>query len=165
MQSTKNMRNEMELLYIRYAPKIRRFAFSLLQDSTEAEDITQDVFLKLWEKRNELDSIGSVDSYLFRMTRNAVLNVIKHRKSVEKFESSGTAPVPSNPENDHVNKNIVDSLSETFKSLPENQKRIFMMNRLDDKTYEEIAEEMKISPRTVQYHISRVLKKFKDNIN
>lgn len=165
MGDNRNIRNEMELLYIRYAPKIRQLAMYLLQDPSEAEDITQDVFMKLWENRSKLDSIESLDSYLFRMTRNSVLNVVKHRQTVKKYEKSCVQPSSPNPENDHVNKNIVDSLSETFKSLPENQKRIFMMNRLDDKTYEEIAEEMKISPRTVQYHISRVLKKFKDNIN
>ena len=151
----------MELLYIRYAPKIRQFAMFMLRDAAEAEDVTQDVFLKLWEKRSELDSIESMDSYLFRMSRNSVLNVLKHRKAIDKFENVYSPPAPSNPENDQINRDMLTNLSGIFRTLPDSQQRIFKMNRVEGKTYDEIAEDMGISPRTVQYHISKVLKKFR----
>lgn len=61
------------ILYVLYAGRIRNFAFSMLQNSSEAEDITQDMFLKIWNSRKALREVDSLKSYLFSMAHNAVL--------------------------------------------------------------------------------------------
>ncbi len=67
------------ILYVLYAGRIRNFAFSMLQNSAEAEDITQDIFLKIWNSRVGLREVDSLKSYLFCMAHNAVLNFIKRK--------------------------------------------------------------------------------------
>lgn len=68
----------LDILYLRYAAKVRDFAFRLLGDSVEAEDITHDIFLKVWEQRKTVGNVVSFRGYLFRMTRNAIFNAFKH---------------------------------------------------------------------------------------
>ena len=74
------------ILYVLYAARIRNFAFSLLQNSSEAEDITQDLFLKIWNSRENLRNVDSLKSYLFSMTHNSVLNYIKHKNVQDKYK-------------------------------------------------------------------------------
>lgn len=117
------------ILYVLYAGRIRNFAFSMLQNSSEAEDITQDMFLKIWNSRKALREVDSLKSYLFSMAHNAVLNFIK-RKGVR----------------DRYRKATVGVSTERYE-----------MNRYEHKTYQEIADALMISPKTVQYHISCAL--------
>ena len=77
----------LDILYLRYAAKVRDFAFRLLGDSVEAEDITHDIFLKVWEQRKTLGNVVSFRGYLFRMTRNAIFNAFKHRQVESKYQA------------------------------------------------------------------------------
>lgn len=73
------------ILYVLYASRVRNFAFSLLKNSSEAEDLTQDLFLKIWNTRENLRSVDSLQSYLFSMTHNSVLNLIKHKNVKDRY--------------------------------------------------------------------------------
>ena len=77
----------MDILYLRYASKVRDFAFRLLKDRTDAEDVTHDIFLKIWEQRRGLGAVLSFRGYLFRMTRNAIFNAYKHRQVESKYQA------------------------------------------------------------------------------
>jgi len=77
----------LDILYLRYAAKVRDFAFRLLGDSVEAEDITHDIFLKVWEQRKTVGNVVSFRGYLFRMTRNAIFNAFKHRQVESKYQA------------------------------------------------------------------------------
>ena len=79
----------LDILYLRYAAKVRDFAFRLLGDSVEAEDITHDIFLKVWEQRKTVGNVVSFRGYLFRMTRNAIFNAFKHRQVESKYQDGG----------------------------------------------------------------------------
>ena len=77
----------LDILYLRYASKVRDFAFRLLKDSTDAEDVTHDIFLKIWEQRRDMGKILSFRGYLFRMTRNAIFNAFKYRQVRYKYQT------------------------------------------------------------------------------
>ena len=77
----------LDILYLRYAAKVRDFAFRLLGDSVEAKDITHDIFLKVWEQRKTVGNVVSFRGYLFRMTRNAIFNAFKHRQVESKYQA------------------------------------------------------------------------------
>ena len=77
----------LDILYLRYASKVRDFAFRLLKDRTDAEDVTHDIFLKIWEQRRGLGAVLSFRRYLFRMTRNAIFNAYKHRQVESKYQA------------------------------------------------------------------------------
>ena len=84
----------LDILYLRYASKVRDFAFRLLKDRTDAEDVTHDIFLKIWEQRRGLGAVLSFRGYLFRMTRNAIFNAYKHRQVESKYQLRRVPPRP-----------------------------------------------------------------------
>ena len=67
-----------DALYMRYAPHVEAFAFCMLKNRSEAEDLAHDIFLKIWETRESIGRIKSFRSYLFRMTKNAVFDIFEH---------------------------------------------------------------------------------------
>jgi RNA polymerase sigma-70 factor (ECF subfamily) len=78
--------NAFRKIYNSFCKPLYRFAFSYLKDSFEAEEIVQDVFLKVWEKRDEVDEHKSFKSYLYRITVNKIFNELKHRVVKQKYE-------------------------------------------------------------------------------
>ena len=147
------------ILYVLYAGRIRNFAFSMLQNASEAEDITQDLFLKIWNSRGSLCEIDSLKSYLFSMTHNAVLNLIKRKEVRNRYRkvsaSVGTEQYEPSFHVDTVE--LLRSIDEAIDGMSVLRKTIFRMNRYEHKTYQEIADTLMISPKTVQYHISCAL--------
>ncbi len=162
----------MDVLYMKYASKVRLFALQMLKNPTDAEDITHDVFLKIWEQRANLSKVVSLSGYMFRMTRNAVINLLKRRQVIGKYSADGN---PGAVENiggggfDYENQVTTDELLRMVEleisKMPEQRRRCFMMSRYEDKSYNEIAEELDISPKTVQYHISNALSDLKKIVN
>lgn len=147
------------ILYVLYAARIRNFAYSLLQNSSEAEDITQDLFLKIWNSRESLRNVDSLKSYLFSMTHNSVLNLIKHKNIQDKYKSvsAGTMSDQYEPDASYDTAELLKSIDYALDGMTVLRKTIFRMNRYEHKTYQEIADILMISPKTVQYHISCAL--------
>lgn len=147
------------ILYVLYAGRIRNFAFSMLQNSSEAEDITQDLFLKIWNSRGSLLEVDSLKSYLFSMTHNAVLNLIKRKEVRNRYRkvSEGADSGEYEPAARMDTVGLLRSIDDALEEMSVLRKTIFRMNRYEHKTYQEIAEALMISPKTVQYHISCAL--------
>lgn len=147
------------ILYVLYAGRVRNFAFSLLQNASEAEDITQDLFLKIWNSRENLKDIDSIKSYLFSMAHNSVLNLIKRKGVRERYReaAAGTMPEQYEPSSKSDTRELLRSIDEALEKMTVLRKTIFRMNRYEHKTYQEIADTLMISPKTVQYHISCAL--------
>ena len=142
----------LDILYLRYAAKVRDFAFRLLGDSVEAEDITHDIFLKVWEQRKTLGNVVSFRGYLFRMTRNAIFNAFKHRQVESKYQARAADT------DDRVSTNdLMEMIDLAVSNMPEQRRKVFCMSRYEDMSYNDIAEALHISPKTVQYHISGAL--------
>lgn len=147
------------ILYVLYAARIRNFAYSLLQNSSEAEDIAQDLFLKIWNSRENLRNVDSLKSYLFSMTHHSVLNLIKHKNVREKYKETSSSIMSEQYEPDSRldTSELLKSIDYALEGMSVLRKTIFRMNRYEHKTYQEIAEALMISPKTVQYHISCAL--------
>lgn len=153
----------LDLLYLTYAPKVRDFAFRLLRDATEAEDITHDIFLRIWEQRATVGNILSFKGYLFRMTRNAVFNAFKRRQVRSRYRSERAAGtegggIADTPADERVTtEDLLEMIDLVVKNMPEQRRRIFCMSRYENLSYNDIAQQLDISPKTVQYHISGAL--------
>ena len=76
------------LVFLKYAPRVEAFAMKMLKNIHEAQDVSQNIFTKLWMQRRELAQVQSLNAYLFRMTRNAVLDSCKHSRIRMQFENS-----------------------------------------------------------------------------
>lgn len=148
------------LLYIRYSPRVYDLALHFSGNEKEAEDITQNVFFRLWERRELLTEICSLKAYLFRMTKNEILTLFRHRKVERSYARQQTEQETQYAPDSSVKvttSELVEMIDLAIERMPELRKRIFMMSRYDEKTYAEIAKELDISPRTVQYHIGKAL--------
>ena len=147
------------ILYVLYAGRIRNFAFSMLQNSSEAEDITQDMFLKIWNSREALREVDSLKSYLFSMAHNAVLNFIKRKGVRDRYQKAtvGVSTEQYEPSFQMDTFELLKSIDEALEDMSVLRKTIFRMNRYEHKTYQEIADALMISPKSVRYHISCAL--------
>ena len=137
----------LDILYLRYASKVRDFAFRLLKDRTDAEDVTHDIFLKIWEQRRGLGNILSFRGYLFRMTRNAVFNAYKHRQVEYKYQAeAGAAESPAAPQTDDrvSTADLLEMIDLAVRNMPEQRRRVFCMSRYENMSYNDIAEALNI---------------------
>lgn len=128
-------------------------------DPDEAEDLVQQAFVKLWEKRTSLDITWSVKSYLYKMVHNAALNQIRHAKTKEKYHQFNAQPL----ENAHeMPEDTLPELRQKFQKalqdLPPQCRNIFELSRFEELKYREIAEQLQISVKTVETQMGKALK-------
>ena len=128
-----------------------------------AEDIVQDCFIKLWEKKDELNISGNIVAYLARMVRNKSLDFIK-KKRLQTSELHETYQAGFIAENTLETEDLQSKIDNTLDNLPEKCRQVFVLSRFEDMSYKEIATELDISKKTVEAHISKALKVFRTNL-
>ncbi|HHV85507.1 MAG TPA: RNA polymerase sigma factor [Petrimonas sp.] len=147
--------------------KLFRLAWSIVRDSAEAEDIVQDVFLKLWTKNEEWDNIENLEAYCFRTTKNLAFD------RVEALSIRKTENIAPESESGVFTDNITPyfKLVETERNtliyrcidrLPENQKMVFQLREIEGMSYREIAEALDISEDLVKVNLFRARSKMKE---
>lgn len=155
-----------ERLYAKYWKKVYHFTSLYVRDLDEREDIVQQVFIKLWDKRNSLDEHGSIDGLLFIMTRNIIFNMM--RRSMNEASMKGLLEYhilqckEECPEYDPAE--IYLLIEELVSQLPTRQKEAFLLSRKYGLSYKEIAAKMSISVKGVEKNISKAIKYIKKNI-
>lgn len=137
-----------QLLYKKYQPLLHRYLqpFRMVE---EPDEVIQDIFLKLWMKRESLTSVRSVSQYLFRMARNRLLDLHKSNRARQEretttstaFEPSLTSPLES--------KEFYEYALRAIAKLPERQKIIYEMNVFQDRSLDEIATTLNLSKSVV----------------
>ena len=140
--------------------KLFAFLHYKLGDTAVAEDIVQEVFIKLWENRHQLKEELSLKSYLFTIANNLALNHIRHNKIVLKFqqEQKIELQVGDSVHNEIAKNELYESLLKAVAELPEKSRVVFMLSRFDDLSYKEIAGNLDISIKTVESHMGKALK-------
>lgn len=149
------------VLFDAYHNRVYSFAFRLLQSEEAAEDVVQDIFLKLWLNKQELEELLSVEAYLRVITRNHTLNLLR-RKDFEPELLTETSLVKNdfNRETEHLieyndTKRILKS---AIDSLPPRQQVVFQLCHQDGLKYEEAGLKLGISSLTVKTHMQQALK-------
>jgi len=148
-------------IYDSFSKPLYRFALSYMKDSFEAEEIVQDVFLKLWEKRDEIDEQKSFKSYLYRITVNKIFNELKHRVVKRKYDQhllNIDQVSEETPESSLQFQELNNKLEHILSKLPEQQRNIFIMSRWQGLSNAEIAQNLSLSARTVENQIYRAAK-------
>lgn len=139
-----------ESIYNQYAKDLRRFIFFKTQDIDQAEDILQETFIKLWDNCDNVN-IDKVKSYLYTVASNSFLNIIKHQKVVKKHQQElVNHQTNESPEFIMLEKEFMDKLEHTINQLPDKQKEVFLLNRIEKKTYKDIAQHLNISVKAVE---------------
>lgn len=141
------------------------FAAAIVKNSDDADEIVNDVFVSIWEKRNALILDDSLKSYLFKSVKNRCLNHIKKARlpfADMPDEFSVISPAPSA---DRIleGKELQIHINQLIDQLPTKCKQVFLLSRMFDLSYKEIAEIMDISAKTVENQIGIALKFLKEN--
>ncbi len=149
-----------------YQEGIFNFVHYKLGNIEAAEDIVQDVFIKLWETRHQLKEDRSLKSYLFTIANNLALNYMRHAKVVMKFqqELSEETSLQESPQAALEKKEFREKLLACIAALPEKPRLVFMMSRMENLSYKEIAERLDISIKTVESHIGNALKALRQSL-
>ena len=150
-----------ELLFREYYEPLCRHALKLLQDPDEAEEIVQDLFYALWEKRAQLQIETSANAYLYAAVHNKCMKAVRHRKVESKYRShylasrQGTDTTVEDAGEAEEMQRIVER---TLDELPDRCSRIFRLHRFEGLKYHEIADKLSISVKTVEADMGKALK-------
>ncbi len=148
-------------IFFRYDKRIYKFIFKMVKDDSIATDITQEVFIKIWKKRELLVDIHNAEAYIFTIASNLTLNQIK--KSLREAhikEMLQTIQRQNNAYNADNTLLLHDSealILDIVEALPPQQKRIYQLSREQGLNYNEISSTMKISSNTVRNHLVKAL--------
>lgn len=157
--------NAFQLIYDRHRNRIYQTAIRYLKSPVIAQDVVQDVFLKLWYHRKELDINQSIEAWLYSVTKNNLLNRIKKiagewkaMKHVGNLTESLSENVESKLEESQHKELLVLAISR----LSDQQQKVFKLSRYEMLTYTEIGEKLDISPLTVKTHMARALSSIRE---
>lgn len=146
--------------------KLLRFALQILQNEEEAKDVLQDIFLKLWQKREELVKVENVEAFAMRMIRNRCLDVIRSRRTVP-METVKKGSLPDEDSSDNNELEMADSavlVKQIIAGLPDLQRTIIHLRDIEQLEYEEIAEATDMNVNAIRVNLSRARKKVRDEI-
>ena len=149
-----------------YAPLVR-LSESLTRSRARAEEIVQDVMLELWRRRATLEADGSPQAYLFQSTRNRSLNDIRHERVKERGEPhviAATAPFGPAADTLLEDAEIAAALHEALAELSDRTRTVFEMSRMQGLRYQEIAEGLGISIKTVEAHMGKALRHLRERM-
>jgi RNA polymerase sigma-70 factor (family 1) len=156
--------SEFKLLVMPYSSRLYRMAYRLMNSREEAEDIVQEVYVKLWGMRNDLDRYNSLEALCVRITRNLCLDHLRRRKvnqDVMKAEQYKPEEYPETPSESLEKKENADLLHTLIAALPEPQRSLVHLRHLEGKEYEEIAEMVNMNVNAIRVSISRARKQMR----
>lgn len=152
-------------IYDRYRDKIYNTAFKISHSSIIAEEIVQNVFLKIWLKRAALTRIDNFEAYLFIITRNEVYDSLSHiargYKAVSEWRKE--QPVIENEAENRIMEQVYRGiLKKAIEQLPGQQKRVYDLMKVRGLKREEVASILQVSPETVKTHLSLAMKNIRN---
>ncbi len=153
-----------ELLFLAYAGPLCAFAFSYVESQAAAQEIVQELFCRMWERRETLDLPRNVYAYLFGATRNRAINLLRNRRVQSAFlaraaqaerakESAAGAP----QERELDAEALAEAVERALGELPRRCREVFTLTRDQHLSYAQVAETLHISPKTVEIHMGRAL--------
>lgn len=148
-------------IFDHYSNQLLKFSISYLKDRQVAEDIVQEVFFKIWVNRKTIKTDTSFQAYLFTITLNAVRKHFNKqtRQQEVKHDILGDLYGLSSDLDDHSDfESLQEKLDELIDRMPDRRRTVFIMKKIDGKSLKEIASELDIAQKTVEYHISEAMK-------
>lgn len=146
-------------LFERYAPRIFQFSLSYLKNEQDAEELVQDVFLKIWEKRDALDNSKSIKAFIFKVAVNTIYDFIRRKNIESAFKEFAGADFELQDSTWHqiIFDEMLDNLDVLVKQMPAERQKIFRLSREDGLTNDEIASKLNLSKRTVENQLYRAI--------
>ncbi|MCD6013649.1 MAG: polymerase sigma-70 factor [Flavipsychrobacter sp.] len=139
---------------------LHAYACTIIRNEADAEEIVQNVFYKLWEKKEQINIEQSIAGYLYRSVYNECLNYLKHAKVKENYRGAQIAATKDidNASDSLIIKELRVKIENAIRELPEQCRAIFQMSRFEGLRYREIAGKLGISEKTVENQMGKALK-------
>lgn len=166
-----NLRNSDEKAYEAifniYFGKTIYFISSVVRDKEVAHDLAQDIFLKLWEHREDVTVNGDPDTYMYVIAKNKGIDYLRRRKIEEGYIEDLYSLTTSafNPESTYCAKDMLSHIDRIVEQMPRQRKEVFRMSRLLGLSYKEIAIELGIKVKTVESHLYCAIKQISGKLN
>lgn len=156
-------------LFIDYQERFIRFAYTYVEDMAIAEDFTSEAFIYYWENRHTLKDNSNIPAYILTVVKHKCLNYLQHvqvkEQTTEKLINLATWELnirittlkACDPEEAFSNE-AMEIVRKTLEAMPVKTRKVFIMSRFEDKTYNEIASELNLTRKGVEFHISKTLK-------
>ncbi|WP_319500043.1 RNA polymerase sigma-70 factor [uncultured Draconibacterium sp.] len=157
----------LEKLFNYYYPRLFNFSKSILKLEDGIDDILQEVFVKIWKNRKNINSAATFNSYIFIITRNLLLNELRRRLSFQntKEEVKRLSLANEYSLSEQIDyQELKEKIDAFVEELPDRQKEVFLLSRSEGLSHKEIAEKLGIKPKTVEYHITLAVKCLKEKI-
>lgn len=152
-----------KLLFRHYYTTLFQFAVSIVKERETAEEIVEDVFIKVWNKRKRLTEIANLRLYLYVSVKNHCLNHVSRRGTTTEIDLDQLdvvcAELVPNPEDLLVASELLQKVNRSIHDLPPKCRIVYKMVKENGLTYKEVGEILNISPRTVENHIAAAIKK------
>lgn len=164
-----NSGDEKSISYLhgKYAEELFVSAYNMVKSKEVCEDILQEVFINIWNKRGDLKIKTSLKSYLYASVIYGVYGYFRKnsdKMNVELLEGFNTHIQKSNPETKLIQKEIISQINAIIESLPEKCRLVFEMSRNEQLSHKEIAEKLNISTKTIETHITKALKTIRSSL-
>ncbi|NDV60114.1 RNA polymerase sigma-70 factor [Bacteroides sp. 519] len=163
-----------EDIYMKYYPKLVRFCKEYVLASEDAENIVQDCFVYLWEQKDKISSIHNLNAFLFWLVKNRCIDFLRQKIMADDkkenmqntFIQEYTFKLQSIElfDNSLSDNEIEQIIEKAINSLPDKCRDIFILNKIEGLKYDEIAQQMNLSPNTVRNQIAIALKKMKSEL-
>lgn len=151
-----------------YQKRLFSFFLKYIKIPEIAEDLTQDVFLKLWKMEEKIEEIEQLDAYILAIARNLVRDHFKRMARDQQYLESvavNLKPKENSPQREFQIKELKKNLQLILDELPERQKEVYLSKYEEGLSMKEIAEKLGISPFTVKNHLAQALKFIRSRIN
>lgn len=145
-----------DLLYEAYSHKLYIFALTILKSKEDAEEVVQNTYFKIWEKRKSIDSNHSFKSFLFTVAYNLTVDLLRERLKERKYRENVLNKATSNYNLEEAIDfgDLLEHVEQIVKELPPRKNEIYQLSRVHHLSYSEIAEKLNISVKTVENSIN-----------
>ncbi len=158
-----------DTIYNKYCHKLHGFVLRYLKQEEDAEEIVQEVFVKIWESRHRINAYSSFEAYLFTIAYNAIISLLRKRvseaKSREYLKSLQQIVQAESVIDELQYKKLTQEVKALLEQITPRQKEIFILSREEGLTHKEIAEKLSISENTVKNHLVTALKYLRSHID
>lgn len=161
-----------EFVFLTLYNELCMYACGILKDRDSAEEVVQEVFVKLWETSNELSIKLSIKAYLYKAVHNRCINFLNHMQIIKKYasesaknESNLVSPVTSDyPIANLLVQELEEKINQSILDLPKQCREVFLLIRYEDLSYTEAAEKLGVSVNTIKTQLQRALSRLRENL-
>lgn len=149
------------LIYL-YSERVFFHSLTFVKSWHQAEELVQDIFMRIWQKREKLREVDNWDKYLFTISKNFLINALRRAGTGIELGEADDIPDQLRPDRQHESKELSTLLQKAIDQLPEQKRAVFTMVYLDGLKQEKVAHALGIAPRTVRWNLVAALNEIRD---